>query len=898
MAFGEDKDKKSKGDAGKPKTPAKSHLEQEKQASLLAPSEKVPEIVWRGILKGVRYHQPLGVVQTNGKTGTGWGIFIVEPIATSKLPEGTPINNKVYSRHEWSVKGTLIGDPEKGMELICHGKFVIDPKYGEQFDASVLVEPLPDVHDLEYIKQWLVRKSSKSTHRIVGMTPKRAEKAVNHFGDDIMNAMGDPKRLAEIFPEKICQDMAESFLQEGRSYRLHLFFLENGFHQGHANSLIIHLESQFRDTGKAWTVDSVIQQTRQKPYWVTDVSGIGFLVADALAKKLGMKEDDPARLLAGLHYSLELREREGHTATTDRDLLEIAASKNVLRVDAMENPKKAHESLKNILSGMTSDEGPFMVWKLPDKSGFTHQLVISKRSCGYAERYIAHNLLDSTNQKARRMISSEALEKHFSIESASQRSAMLLATSKQMGVLTGGPGTGKTTCLKSIAESAVDSGIRVKLCTPSGKAASRLRQATGMQATTIHTLFGFFKTDDASNFSPDNPYPADLFIIDEASMVDVHLMKKILYSISPHAAVLLVGDSEQLPSVGPGRIFGDIIDSGKIPVGRLTENRRQGGASEISGSASRVSEGRIPCKIHEDLTKIPSGVDSFFAAQWTDVASNELVTKSGPWVINDIQTGIHHLLSEGVPVESIQVLTPQKKGDLGIMNMNEPMTSFLNPAKSSFLKRVPKEQRTALELGWRREGLDEKPNMWTIGDRVIQVKNNRESQVFNGDMGVVFWVEPESDDHKPAVAVYYENGDLPRFDLAMSDCLRFLQKKPEELTCADLESYGEKINRRYHPENGGGRLIWYYKSNINEIQKAGVLTIHKTQGSEYDYVFMVLHSQHWFIASRPLLYTGMTRAKKGLRIYLSEKSTRKAVKNLGAERETLLGYRLKNGWLD
>ncbi|MHB1644457.1 MAG: hypothetical protein ACYCS8_17705, partial [Acidithiobacillus sp.] len=219
------------------KKSAKKQNRRDETAPLL-PDSVQKETVWRGILRHVRYHQPVGVAKKDGSMGKGWGIFVLEPVDAHRLPDDFPPDPVIYAKKSWAVKGVLTNDPQAGMEILCHGKVVEDPAHGQQIDASVLVEPLPDVRDMDHILRWMTRKTGTSKHRIVGMTAARAKKAVSHFGEDILTAMADSERLKEIFPEKICPAMAESFLRESRSYRLHLFFLDHGLHQGHVHAVL------------------------------------------------------------------------------------------------------------------------------------------------------------------------------------------------------------------------------------------------------------------------------------------------------------------------------------------------------------------------------------------------------------------------------------------------------------------------------------------------------------------------------------------------------------------------------------------------------------------------------------------------------------------------------------
>jgi len=424
------------------------------------------------------------------------------------------------------------------------------------------------------------------------------------------------------------------------------------------------------------------------------------------------------------------------------------------------------------------------------------------------------------------------------------------------------------------------------LCAPSGKAASRLKQATGFDGKTIHRLLRLDPEGNAG-YDAENPYPADLFIVDESSMVDVYLMQHLLRALPESASLLLVGDDQQLPSVGPGRIFGDIVDSGVVPVGRLTENRRQGGASDIAIGASRVISGRLPSSIPKGepvVEPLPEAAD-FFSTQWVQTSQSEAALPV-PVLLESIRQDIRDWMDRGVPVEHIQVLTPQKSGSMGVEALNGEMTALLNPAQKQ-PERLPKVCREPLRLG----AINGEPLWWRVGDRVIQVKNDYEHEVFNGDMGVVLWTDAgEPGERKPSIGVYFEQGDLP----VWKDTLEYVQSfRPSipwtQWSLADLREVGVQMSA-----GDRGKIVWYESEQVLRVRHAGVLTIHKTQGSEYPYVLMLLHTSHHFMASRPLLYTGMTRAKKGLRLYAAESSARKAVRNQGQTRDTML-HRILTG---
>jgi exodeoxyribonuclease V alpha subunit len=391
-----------------------------------------------------------------------------------------------------------------------------------------------------------------------------------------------------------------------------------------------------------------------------------------------------------------------------------------------------------------------------------------------------------------------------------QRQAIEKATTSKVLVITGGPGVGKTTLVRGILDIFAAKKLRCLLCAPTGRAAKRLSETTGREAKTIHRLlefdpaFGGFKRDR------DHQLELDLLIVDETSMVDIVLMNQLLRAVPPWACVVLVGDVDQLPSVGPGAVLGDIIESGAVPVVRLTEIFRQAGASQIVRAAHQVNHGELP----ESGT--PNDGDFFFVEANTPDA-----------IIDRILAMIRDRIPSRFgldPVNEVQVLTPMNRSELGAQNLNLRLQEVLNPARSG-----PEVQR----FGW----------TYHLGDKVIQTENNYKKEVFNGDIGRV----------------------------------QAIDATDQELTV-----------------NFDGRSVVYDFGELDELSLAYSLTVHKSQGSEYPAVIIPLHTQHFVMLQRNLLYTGITRGKKLVVLVGSRRALWQAVQRVDtARRYTALKWRLQ-----
>jgi exodeoxyribonuclease V alpha subunit len=530
---------------------------------------------------------------------------------------------------------------------------------------------------------------------------------------------------------------------------------------------------------------------RENPYCLAqDIHGIGFKTADQLAQKLGIAKDSPLRVQAGVTYCLQNYTTNGHCGIEKENLITITASALEIEASliacAIEEEKKSQRIIE-----ITVDE----------------QVCCFLTSLFNAEKGIA--------QQCNRLLQGKTIWENINCEKAitwvqektqliladSQRKAVECAIKSKMMIITGGPGVGKTTIVNTIIKIIATQKVEILLTAPTGRAAKRLSESTGMEAKTIHRLLEFDPKSHQFKRNQDFPLQADLIVIDEVSMVDVVLMNQLLRSIPDSAAVLIVGDVDQLPSVGPGMVLKDMIDSQKIPLVRLTEIFRQAATSKIIINAHRINQGLMPVggqKSDHDLS-------DFYIIPCEDV--EEISGK-----IIDLVTSRIPKKFNVDPIQDIQVLTPMRRGGLGTTSLNIELQKQLNP-----------QQETVAKYG----------NVYGVGDKVIQIVNNYDKEVFNGDIGHI----SEIDQDEEIVWINYE-----------------------------------------------GRLIEYELSELDEINLAYATTIHKSQGSEYSVVVIPLAMQHYTLLERNLLYTGVTRGKRLVVIVGQMKALAMATKRLQAQK--------------
>lgn len=673
------------------------------------------------------------------------------------------------------VVGNLL-DATVGSVLLVEGEWKVDAKYGRQFIADKWEETMPAT--LYGIEKYL------GSGLIKGVGPKCAKKIVSVFGLDTISVIEEsPKKLLSVpgIGRRRIEKIRESWERQKEVKNIMLFLQSYGVSAGFAAKIY-----------KAYGNES-IGKVKENPFCLADdIWGIGFKTADGIAEKMGIRKESYVRCRSGLMYTLNELADEGHTFAFREQLVK----KGVDLLDASE------PAITAALEKMLADQDLV----LDGDAIFLPPFY-------YAETGTASRLLKLISSSSSREIPEEipvgeieqASEIHYD---SIQIDAITQAAKSKVMVLTGGPGTGKTTVTQGIISMYRTFGLEVLLAAPTGRAAKRMTEATGIEAKTIHRLLEF-KPPNGYEKNENAPLKGDVLIVDEASMIDIILMNSLLKAIPPQMRLILVGDIDQLPSVGAGNVLRDMIDSGSIPVVRLTKIFRQAQSSRIVMNAHRINEGEFP-----DISN-GKKTDFFFLEdadpEHTAGQIVDLVKRRLPKAYN-------------VPTSSIQVLTPMQRGVVGASNLNLMLQNAINPT----------------EILLRRSGLTYRQN-----DRVMQIKNNYDKEIFNGDIGNI------------------QNVDLENRTLSVQF---------------------------------DDRLIEYETSDLDELTLAYATTIHKAQGSEYPIVVMPILMTHYVMLQRNMIYTGITRAKKLFVLIGSQKALRYCVRNVTVtKRNTMLKERLSAG---
>ena len=678
------------------------------------------------------------------------------------VPEG--------KRERITVVGSVAALKE-GETIEVEGDWVSHPKYGRQFK----IESYRQVHPstLEGIQKYL------GSGLIKGIGPVSARRIVAHFGAQTLEIIdADPYRLLEV--DKLGKSrvdlIARAWKDQRRIKDVMVFLQSHGITTGYAVKI-------FKQYGQ-----EAIQRVRENPYRLErDIVGIGFRIADRIARNMGLAADAPERIQAGMRYLLVRGSEEGHVFLPVEVLMQQC--KDILGVNA--------ELFPPALETLRADDG------------------ISKEDLRYylPPLYYAEVGLASSLKRLLRTPAAVKLDspRHTGTGeglqlSPSQWEAIDLAARKKVIVLTGGPGTGKTTITREILALFESKGLEVALCSPTGRAAKRLAEATSRAAKTIHRLLEFIPAERAFRKNYDNRLEVDALIVDEASMIDVALMHSLLQAIPDTAHLVIVGDIDQLPSVGPGNVLRDIIASGTVPVVRLTEIFRQARESQIVLNAHRVNRGEPPSISNREAS------DFFFLEEEDPARSAEL--------IEDLCA--RRLPARGHdPMRDIQVITPMYRGETGAVNLNLRLQQRLNPHGQSY-------NHGDVEL--------------RVGDKVMQVKNNYDKGVFNGDTGIIAGLDMD------------EQQMRIKFDSSLS----------------------------------------YDFAELDELTLAYAISTHRAQGSEFPVVVMPLTTQHYVMLQRNLLYTAFTRAKEMIVVVGTQKALNLAVENDAvALRYTTLMQRLR-----
>ena len=711
------------------------------------------------------------------------------------------------------VIGNLL-DANVGSVLVVEGEWKVDAKYGRQFVAENWEETLPaTVYGMEkYLGSGLIK----------GVGPKFAKKIVQQFGADTFTVIEDNVELlieVEGIGKKRVQMIAESWERQKEVKNIMLFLQEHQVSSSYAAKIY-----------KQYGNDSIAVMKENPFKLADDIWGIGFRTADQIAAKLGFSKESYVRLRSGLMYTLSELSNEGHVYAEKQQLIdkasELLEAEPETIVMTMDEMVKQSELIIEKNYKKADDEGnPITPVYLPPfyfaEIGVAAKL---KKLAGSPAKDKLYLKISEARQKSGNpnlSVDAGAIGKRIGMEFDDvQADAIRLAAMAKVMVLTGGPGTGKTTTTHGIISAFQAYGLQILLAAPTGRAAKRMTEATGLLAKTIHRLLEC-KPPEGYKKDEENPLEGDVLIVDECSMIDVILMNSLLKAIPPHMRLILVGDIDQLPSVGAGNVLRDIIDSGAFPVVRLTRIFRQAMHSKIITNAHRINEGKMP--------ELYNGADSDFL--FTENEEPETVVKKIVELVQKRMPAHYH-----VPASEIQVLTPMQRGVVGATNLNLALQEALNPPEHEVFFRG----RGAAIM--QKECLRRSGFAYRADDKVMQIRNNYDKDVYNGDIGII-----------------------------------------------------EKVNEqdRTLSVNFDGRSVEYDVTELDELVLAYATTIHKSQGSEYKIVVMPILMNHYIMLQRNLIYTGITRAKQVLVMVGTKKALSYAVKNVTVtKRNTMLKERL------
>ena len=711
--------------------------------------------------------------------------IVVRGIAERLLFEAPDSDYRVFRLHDEADDATYTvtghgTKPFVGDRLEIKGHWVQHKRYGRQFAADGWSRIIPE--SVDGIERFL------GSGAVKGLGPALAHRVVAAFGKDTMKILErDPQRLLEvegIGPKKLAV-ITESFYEEKQVNDIAYDLEQHGVAGRYAGRLL-------QKYG-----DDVHYVLTEEPYrMIAEIDGIGFKTADQMALAYGMDRQDPQRLSAGLTYVLQTMTQNGHVCIPDAELVRRAAF--ILQADAL----GLHDILKEAI-----EVGQLCT------ADFQGTVYVYTPEAYEEENYIARRIQDMAAMKPLPMKTHVQLfldrwqdSCHFELADK-QREAVEKSLESGMTVITGGPGTGKTTVVQTIIRLAEQEGLRILLCAPTGRAAKRLAETTQRKAKTIHRLLipdGRQGRIQVFEYNETKLLPADLVIVDEVSMLDMEMMYHLLSALKPQCRCILVGDADQLPSVGAGAVLHDIIASGQVPVVRLDTIFRQQEGGRIVTNAHLINSGRLPVVNEDPEFRFVEIEDEAQGAEKISALYNSELLETGDKF-------------------AVQVLSPMYKNPCGVDNLNQLIQGRFNP---------PAEGKGELKG---------KNVIFRVGDKVMQKHNDYEKGVFNGDIGEIFAIQ------KDMVYVRYPEQDVK-----------------------------------------------YEGQEVDEITLAYAITVHKSQGSEYHTVIMVLVNSHAIMLQRNLFYTAVTRAKRKVILVGSKRAVQTAVQNQRTSRRfTLLIPRLQ-----
>ncbi len=750
-----------------------------------------------------------------------------------------------YTVGRFSARGhaeliTIVGNLVSiypGESLLLNGEWVNNPKYGRQFQIEKYetIQPANVMGIRKYLGSGLIK----------GIGPKMAARIVSRFGLDTIDVIEQqPEKLGSVpgIGQKRVEMIQEAWEEQREIKNVMLFLQSHNVSTSHAAKIYKTYEN------------AAIRLVTENPYRLADdIYGIGFVTADTIAQELGIEKNDPHRVQSGIKYVLSQKADEGHVFQHAVELLpacedileqkpetielgilaltqkeEVVLSLGGATVEFVGEQNTINEWLNTSVKRTSTTEEETTYIEHLDVDSVHPDIQVSEQASTsleksaiylapfyYAEIGVANQFLRllSKSHDTRDLdidTSLAKLEDEMGIQfAAQQREAIQTALTERSMILTGGPGTGKTTTTVGMIRLFEEDDRRIVLAAPTGRAAKRLSETTDREAKTIHRLLEFSFQDGGFKRNRENPLDADVVIVDEMSMVDLVLMNKLMQAIPSGATLILIGDTDQLPSVGAGNVLTGLIESGKIPVVELTEIFRQARQSMIVSNAHLINSGEFP--------KLSGTNDrNFFFIEEEEPES------CAKQIISLISERLPHHYDFD-PIEDIQLLCPMRRGIIGSENLNKSLQDVLNPISEQAVR------------GW---------HLFRIGDKVMQIRNNYDYDVFNGDIGRILAIDSD------------ENQVMIRF--------------PDKLVAYDM-------------------------ADLNELVLAYATTIHKAQGSEYPAVVIPIHTQHYIMLQRNLLYTGITRAKELVVIVGTKQALGICIRNNRVtERNSYLAERLQN----
>ena len=700
---------------------------------------------------------------------------------------------------------------KKGDTLKITGKFVEHKDYGEQFKIETFEKLMPQT--LSALEKYLANGNIK------GIGPATATKIIEKFGEETIHVLKfEPEKLAQIkgISKDKAVEISESFVENWEVWQIVGFLERFGIGAENAKKVYDMLGA------------NAIAEIEADPYILIDISrGVDFKQIDQMAIKLGIERENQKRVKSGIKYALIKITYNGHCCTLESNLIEYV--KTLLNVneaviqDGIVNLKVNNE----IVVENRNDEKWVYLY-----------------SFYKAENQIAERILKLDKAKNMKKVSN--IEKELKLVeektdimlSEKQKEGIRAINDNNVTIITGGPGTGKTTIIKSIIEIYKQKKYKIVLCAPTGRAAKRMTETTGEEASTLHRLLEIGKVDEESLFKKDSEYQGapidgDIIIVDEVSMVDMFIMSYLLDCIYLGTKLILVGDSDQLPSVGPGSVLQDLIASEKIVTVHLDKIFRQAAKSKIIVNAHRVNNGKGFISKEDPELEKDSKQDFYFIKE----NSQEKILEE----VLSLCNGRLKKFGDYDFFENIQVLSPTKKGLLGTKEMNKALQNELNP---------------------HREGENEKASMgaiFRIGDRVMQIKNNYD----------ISWERRSDGSVEIGNGVF--NGEMG--------------------TITNIDEKQKNVRVKFDDE----KVCWYEFNELEQLEHSYCITIHKAQGSEFDVVIMIIPQAAPMLLTRNLLYTGLTRAKKLLIVIGNDRIIDFMIRNVDSKkRNTGLEYKLKN----